>query len=157
MCLSSLFSSTRPLLIFLISIHPGFSLLPRLHLPWLSQPSVTPLFIVVCVPVSVFNVCLYACVAAVINESLWTAMKRASLRRCSTHTHTHTYSHKSVNRVCTCRVRDNSPSLVPDSINHLERGFPWSLLPPQADTTTSGWQGLEWHWDTFIRHTRDLF
>lgn len=47
--------------------------------------------------------------------------------------------------------------LVPDSINHLERGFPWSLLSAQADTTTSGWQGLEWHRDTLIRHTRVLF
>ena len=154
MCLSSLFSSTHPPLKFLISIHPGFSLLPRLHLPWLPQPSVTPLFIVVCI----FNVCLYACVAAVINESLWTAMKQASLWRCSTHTHTHIHKLWKVSTGCVHAESETTPpSLVPDSINHLERGFPWSLLPPQADTTTSGWQGLEWHWDTFIRHTRGLF
>lgn len=48
------------------------------------------------------------------------------------------------------------PSLVSISINHFEQVFPWSLLSPQADTTTSGWQGLEWHWDTIIRYHSKL-
>jgi len=57
--------------------------------------------------------------------------------RIDTHTRAHTHtqlSFKGVNKVCTCSVTDNSPSLVPEPINHLERGFPWSCLSPQADT-----------------------
>lgn len=43
------------------------------------------------------------------------------------------------------------------AINHLEQDFPWSRLSSLADTVTSDWQVLEWHCDTFIWRTKDLF
>ncbi len=129
-------SSSLPLLIYLISIHPRFSsslLAPALIISTQCDTSVN-----VCVFVLFMYVCMRVCVKL---PSLMSPSELPWYRpHCDdaasnadwhthTHTHTHTYTHnssslKSVNRVCTCRVRDNSPPRFQTPLIIYREDFP---------------------------------